>query len=242
MKLYLSNAERKRDKVQVLKWLTAGVEDNVIGVAQYRVSKNDYFDVRIISHSIDELWNGLGDGSSPYDGFTNRSLLNIVTDAVDEGVLWVNAAGHGGLVTWFGNSPTFDRLIVGSLQYIGGLTCNRFIVSSGVDYLFQLRWKGSWPGESTNLDLLLYEGSGSAKVPATRGVMDGMIPQGGADGLAYYPHETLVIQADNALTPGEYCVDVELKSGTRPAWVQLQMFAGAGYLEFVRKFRYSIIA
>ena len=230
--VYLSNADKKRDKVQVLKWLTAGVEDNVIGPAQYRVLENDDFDVKVINHSIDELWNGLGDGSSPFDGFTDRSLLNIARDSADAGVLWVNAAGNAGGATLFSTTPLFSRGQDRFLVFGPARTCNRFVAGSSGGHIIQARWKGSWPGESTDIDLSLHAGDGSSGVPLTSAVLGMPITQSGADGtgvggVAHYPHETLRVRT-GALIPGrDYCVKVQLKSGVRPDWLQLQIFDGS---------------
>ena len=205
VKLYVSNPSDDSERAMTMDWLTAGVGD---------------FDVKVISHSTGAEWDGPGDGSSPFDEDEKRSLLNTVKGAVKAGVLWVNAAGNDGAVTWFKYDPTFtsgnDRL----LDFNGsGQICNRFRLSGGRNYSIQLRSSGSWPGADIDLDLLLYPASGSPSNPLgmSDGVNGGTDTQSGSDGSGeedpHYPLEVLEVRS-GMLTSGHYCLAVRLNSGS----------------------------
>ena len=241
VKLYVSNPSDDLERTVTMDWLTAGVDD---------------FDVKVISHSAGAQWDGPGDGSSPFDKDGKRSLLNTVKGAVKAGVLWVNAAGNHGAVTWFKYDPMFTSGASRLLDFSGsgtiggsGTTCNSVYLKTGEYYVFQLRWWDLWPGADTDLDLLLYPASGSVSNPLgmSDGVMGGGYLQSGSDGSGaedpHYAHEVLEVRSGR-LTSGYYCLAVKLNSGsgsrsvTEPPsevlpspvagldWVQLQVFKG----------------
>ena len=205
VKLYVSNPFYDSDRTVTMDWLTAGV---------------DAFDVKVISHSTGSKWDGPGDGSSPFDKDDKRSLLNTVKGAVKAGVLWVNAAGNHGSVTWFKYDPTFTSGASRLLDFSGsGTTCNSVYLKTGEYYVFQLRWWDLWPGADTDLDLLLYPASGSVSNPLgmSDGVMHGQDPQSGSDGSGaedpHYAREVLEVESGR-LTSGYYCLAVKLNSGS----------------------------
>ena len=211
VKLYVSNPSDDSERTVTMDWLTAGV---------------DAFDVKVISHSTGSKWDGPGDGSSPFDEDGKRSLLNTVEDAVKAGVLWVNAAGNHGAVTWFKYDPTFTSGASRLLDFSGsgtiggsGTTCNSVYLKTGEYYVFQLRWWDLWPGADTDLDLLLYPASGSVSNPLgmSDGVMHGQDPQSGSDGSGaedpHYAREVLEVESGR-LTSGYYCLAVKLNSGS----------------------------
>ena len=244
VKLYVTNANDGVRRLHAMNWLTSGVEDNEISGLPYKRGRNDLFDVKVISHSGGSRWDGPGDGSSPFTEGEFRSFLHSVKDAADEDVLWVNAAGNDGAVTWFKYDPKFTSGNPRLLGFSGaGDTCNEVELYISTAYSFQLRWWDSWLGASTNLDVLLYPKSGSVLNPlgGNDGVVGGQDVQSGA--ASHYPRELLKVMR-NMLPSGEYCLAVVLRSssgsetssGTRSvieppsdvrlSWVQFQVLAG----------------
>ena len=232
VKLYISNPSSSMRMTQVLKWLTAGDSDDVPGTADYNVAGNNEFNVRIINHSITELWKGPGDGTSPFDIDRDRSLLNFVRNAVGEGVLWVNAAGNAGLGTWFKrgiDDDDFDD--AGRLKFnSAGLVCNPVTIESDRDYFFQMRWNGPWPRASIDLALFLVNQSDDV-VASSNDLQSGLDMQ--------FPNERLFVGAGTVPTgmmptgmmPDgtmySYCLEVlKVSSVATLEWVQLQMFGG----------------
>ena len=233
VKLYIANPDSPSARVEVLRWLTGGTGDNepeFAEFADYNVNGNDDFDVKVINHSIGETWRGRGDGTSPFDLYTNRSLLNLAKDAVEEGVLWVNAAGNGGELAWFKRVSDSDFTVGGErlLEFSGGNTCNAFAIYAGEPYHFILRWSGRWRGASTDLNLVLRKISGSTESAASPGAIGGNFMQAGMSD--HDPLEGLVIPAD-AVGTGLHCLRVELVGGSAPSWVQLQAITGDVLLE-----------
>ena len=164
--------------------------------------------VRVINASLGSLWDGPGDGTSPF----GESYLNAVDAAVANGVLFTISAGNAALETWYGDFKDAD----GDGWHEFGATsnrCNRVQLFGSA--LIQLRWAGSWPGAATDLDIVAFTADGSRLV-ARSGE-----PQSGGDG--HYPHELLVLE-QGATT--EYCVAVQRRSGAAPDWIQFQVFSG----------------
>ena len=229
VKIYIANPNLPSRRVEVLRWLTGGLSDNEPPVAHYTVASNDDFDVRVIGHSVVEGWAGPGDGTSPFDDYTNRSLLRLVEDAVQKGVLWVNSAGNTGAVTWFKRVSGSD-FIQGNDRVLKfdrfGTHCNDVSIAADESHSFFLRWTGPWPGATTNLDLVLLRRSGSTFTPVS--VMnDGNDVQAGTD--EQYPAEDLEVGV-NEVGAGDYCLGVRWVSGLSPSWVQLQVFSGSSGL------------
>ena len=248
--LYVSNPTTPGSSVPLnrehtVNWLTAGVGDNVIGVLPYSINGNDRFNVQIINRSGSGRWDGPGDGTSPFFAAGGRSVLSLSDGVVADGVLWVNSAGNRGDKTWFSYDPDFETSSMASRRRLldldgSGTICNSFEVLAGRNYSAQLRWWDDWPGAVIDLDLLFYPVSGvvSGALSETDGVMGGRDPQSGADGSDddgeyHYPREYLHFRAGTVaagtvaagtVAAGDYCLAVELKSGVRPEWVQLQMW------------------
>ena len=225
MELYVSNAS-KGDQVVAVRWLKGETLGSLPRSVVDGVTPVDRFDVKVINHSGGSRWDGPGDGTSPFDEHNNRSLLNIVDDVVDDGVLWVNAAGNHGAVTWFKYDPMFTSGASRLLDFSGsgtiggsGTTCNSVYLKTGKNYAFQLRWWDLSPGAVTDLDLLLYPASGSVDNPLgeSDGVDGGTDIQSGSDGSGeedpHYAREFLEVRLGN-LTSGYYCLAVKLNSGS----------------------------
>ena len=246
--LYVTNpslALNSVQYVQALDWLTAKQSDNMVdGVTVYDATSNDNFDVKVVNYSLSVPWDGPGDGTSLRDDLHNRSLLNIVDDAVDRGMMWVSAAGNGAMRTWFSEHPPFNNpnsegivfLDFGSLRYshtgMGG-ECNRVHIVSGQRYRFQMRWDGSWEvaGADVDLELHLARGAGvdSHGVPFPAVMYSSMGDQSGMGAVP--PYEML--EFSHGLLTGDYCLFVTYDSGNRDLnWLQVQVMNDPAVLDF----------
>ena len=231
VKLYISNANDRMRLERAVDWLTAKGGDNAVTGADYDVGANNAFDVKIINRSRLGLWDGLGDGTSGFDVTMNRSPINVVADAVERGALWVNAAGNGALRTWFGVSPVFNgsnRLEFGLLG-ASGSDCNEVTMNGGTEYVFQLRWNGSWPqgnvGTEPLVGMILRGPLFGASPPTVA-----MGTQGQLGILERHPWREMKYKPPGTGT-GRYCVYVSRDlSRDDPSWVQLQMFVPSGTL------------
>ena len=237
--LYISNASSVRQLEQAVDWLTLRDADDSASDVDYDRLGNNHFDVKVINHSQTYVWDGPGDGTSPFVTRNNRSSLNIVNDAVGRGVSWFNAAGNQRKSTWFTHHPVFHDLD-GSLSYFGTTGgqrgCNAFTVDSSNGYAIQTRWSGSWSGADIDLDLELYD---QTVVPVKR-VGLSMDPQSG--GSSHYPREVLRFPA-GTLNAGRHCVAVTKDPGDPndpndsgedvPDWIQIQVHKGSG--DFARR-------
>ncbi len=222
VKLYISNPDVDQ-RVEVLNWLTRGVRD----------------DVKILNISIDQLWDGPGNGNVGIDFKRQSRLLSVVDTAVREGILVVGVSGNSGNGTWF----RYDRADVttGTPKLVrmdsrSTNICVPIVVARDEHNTFQLRWKDSWPkvaaesggtpvaGASTDLNLVLLRPVGSGYVAVNDpDLMNVNLPQSG--GVGHLPLEVLSIPA-NAVPAGNYCIGVEFVSGSSVGWVQLQKFDG----------------
>ena len=99
------------------------------------------------------IWDGPGDGTSPF----SNSPLRSVDAAVAGGITWLNSAGNGTRKTWFGaftdvNSDSYH-------EFANSDQCNAVqLTFDGYWYLFQLRWDDSWDAASKDLQLELFRG------------------------------------------------------------------------------------
>ena len=112
--------------------------------------------VHIINYSQGwQFTEGLGDGVVQYGV---NDLLDMVQDAVDAGILWVNSAGNENGETWRGAlSGTIDSDGVKNIDFTSGDNRN-YITFSGTDRKItaQLRWEAPWRDTNCDLDLMLY--------------------------------------------------------------------------------------
>ena len=174
-------------------------------------------DVDVINHSVGWLWDGPGDGTSPY---TDRPLRTVNT-AVDGGAVWVNAAGNSATQTWFGNFSDTDG--DGFHNFSGEIECNELEVESLFSSIkAQLRWNDSWGGATRDVDLQLYEvlSSGELERVVSLFLIGGEDYQTGGSG--HVPFEFL----EYFLVPsGTYCLAARSITGAVPNWVQLQILS-----------------
>ena len=167
--------------------------------------------VDVISFSVHYLWDGPGNGTSPYQ----NSPLRSVNTAVSGGALFAVAAGNEARATWFGSfsDPDGDDF----LDFVSGDECNSVPLTSGEKYLAQLRWNDTWNGATKDLDMYLYGagGPGSEPVAISEGSQSGGSNDEPFEVIGYTPS-----------TSGTYCLGIKRQDGAIPSWVQLQSFSG----------------
>ena len=166
--------------------------------------------VEVIVRSVGDVFDGPGDGTSPF----SVSPLRTVGRAVTGGVVWVNSAGNGAQETWFSRAPFLDSDDDGLIEFGVGDEVNHMTLGAGEQITVQLRWEGSWGGAAKDLDLNIVNSAGQLVALSED-------YQSGDDG--HVPFESLVY-----LVPvdGEYGVEVEHFGGGVPDWIQLVVWDG----------------
>ena len=115
--------------------------------------------VQVINYSVGDPWDGPGDGTSP----SSDSPLRTVDVAVENGIVWANAAGNEGLSAWFGPFRDADGDSYHDFAYWPSgnpMECIPLAaVPEGTDFSVQLRWQGRWRTDDllADLDLFLHE-------------------------------------------------------------------------------------
>ena len=175
----------------------------VRSAVQWMVSQG----VDVITTSIHWLWDGPGNGTSPY----TDSPLRSVSAAVSGGSVFTVAAGNEGRATWFGSFSDPDN--DGELDFVTGDECNSVSLSEGEVYGAQLRWQGTWRGASKDLDIYLLDSSLNI-------VASSEDDQSGGSGDD--PFESIFYTPS---TSGTYCLRIKHQNGAFPSWVQLQSFS-----------------
>ena len=192
--LYITSPSSKGDVLDAVDWM---------------VSQG----VSVIVHSESYVFDGPGDGTSPF----SDSPLRAVDRAVAGGVVWVNSAGNSALDTWFARAPFRDSDGDGFIEFVVGDEVNDIILEAGDWIRVQLRWEDSWEGASTDLDL---------RIQDTRQVLAVSVdPQSGA--ADHIPREVI---AGDVPRSGEYGIIVQHVSGSAPDWIQL-MVSGVGSIQ-----------
>ena len=194
-------------------------------------------DVDVINHSVGWLWDGPGDGTSPYDGTIPHpfdfeapywnSPLRTLNTAVEGGAIWINSAGNSAKKTWYGTFADTDG--DGFHNFSGNIECNELEVESILSFItVQLRWDDTWGGATRDVDLQLYEvlSSGELERVDSFFLIGGEDYQTGAAG--HVPLEVL----EYLLAPsGTYCLAVKSITGAAPEWIQLQIFSEQDLLD-----------
>ena len=165
--------------------------------------------VQVINYSVGYIFDGPGDGTSPY----SDSPLNTVDWAVEEDILWVSSAGNAADGTWFGgySDSDGDKFLDfgGSIEEVIDLPvyeCLRHVV--------QLRWEDSWTAARTDMDLHLYN-----KV-TNEIVFSSDDPQSGAAG--HEPWEAFAFTLP--FRSNTYGIKVTHYSGEVPDWIQVTVW------------------
>ncbi len=167
--------------------------------------------VQVINMSLGWSWDGPGDGTSPY----TDSPLHTVDSAVQNGVVWVNAAGnHADGDNWYGAYSDADAN--GWLAFTSSLDYNSIWLSAGSLITVRLRWDDNWYSSSSDLDLYLYDyDNGWVLLEKGNDVQDGSAGQD--------PYETITY---NVLSTGWYYLFVKHTAGVAPEWFQLDVWSG----------------
>ena len=196
MSLYIANPSSYDDLLSAASWMAQN-------------------DVQVINHSWNWIWQGPGDGTSPF----SNSALKAVDTAVQGGAIWVNTTGNSAQRTWFGQfNPTRPSSSGARLhRFEGSVTCNNVSnVNRGGRLLAQLRWEDTWFGAARNMDLLLYEISSTGRFTLRDASVD--VQSGGS---RHIPRELLSYTFPNS---GRYCLSIgslRRSSTGDPSWVQL---------------------
>ena len=150
--LYLSNSLSPGDLQDTVDWMISqGVE--------------------VINTSLGFVWDGPGDGSSPFDGSVSYvspfwegidsslhySPLRAVDRAVDAGIVWVTSAGNENHQTWFNSGRSLVLDSDGLVEFAPSENSNCFLLESETSFSVQLRWDDTWGGATRDLDLYLWD-------------------------------------------------------------------------------------
>lgn len=185
--------------------------DDMIATAEWMVQQ----DVDVINHSVGWMWQGPGDGTSP---FSNAVVVGVNT-AVAGGITWVNAAGNDAKGTWFGRFSNPDFVNDGYHNFNGTDECNTVDIpelDEDESFTAQLRWDDRWLGAARDLDLYLFDVSNlSVPVASSEDEQSG--------GRRHVPREVLSYKPPSA---GRYCLAVRHERGFAPVWIQLQARGG----------------
>ncbi len=171
--------------------------------------------VRVINHSRGWPLDGPGDGTSPL----GNSPLNTIDHAVDNDVLWVNAASNDAESTWFIDRPFSDPDGNRLVNFSGTDEGISFDVDPGDYLLVEMRWDDTWrEGASRDLDLLLRNRSNQI-VGESSDRQDGEVRD--------YPLEVL---EGTFRVGGRYSLSIRHWDGAVPGWTQL-LVKGIGPIE-----------
>jgi hypothetical protein len=112
--------------------------------------------VEVINLSVTFIWDGPGDGTSPYPD----SPLKSIDAAVAGGSLFVSAAGNAGRSSWLGpwrdtNANHHHEFAVGADGTLHEL--NEVFLNEGQRLGVDLRWDDSWSAAVRDLDLYLWD-------------------------------------------------------------------------------------
>ena len=159
-------------------------------------------DVDVVVASLSTLFEGPGNGTSPY---TNR-FIAAINRGVSLGMTFAISAGNENDRSWFGRFVDSDNDRV--LDWADSDECNRVYLVAGRRYTFRFRWDGTWRGATTDLDLYLTRG----------GTVQAKSENAQSGGGPHDPQETMGYTAGRT---GNYCLTVEQRSGSIPRWAQL---------------------
>ena len=177
---------------------------DVRDAAEWMVSEG----VSVINQSVSSLFDGPGDGTSPF----SDSPLKTVDEVVEQGGVWVNSAGNRARQTWFRERPDTNtrRLVL----FDGADFANRFSLGPGQGVTIQLRWQDSWSGANRDYDLFLWDRLAREYVARSEN------QQSGAAG--HIPYEYLRYESEEG---SYYDIVVAHNRGSRPSWMQLMAFS-----------------
>ena len=164
-------------------------------------------DVDVVVMSLGADFEGPGDGTTAYTG----GYMGGLQRAVRSGMVVATSAGNRNFRSWFGRLVDTDNDDI--LEWTDGDECNRMELEGGRRYEVAIRWDDTWRGATTNLDLEVRRGGAFATQSRN--------PQSG--GSTHDPQEVIEFTAPR---DGSYCITIEKRSGSIPAWTQLLVNGG----------------
>ena len=196
--LYIANAYSRGDLRDAVEWMARhGVE--------------------VINMSLGWLYDGPGDGTSPY----SDSPLNTLDFAVSQGITWVNSAGNSAERVWYGRFSDSDG--DGVHNFAPDDEGNALILTEGRQPNFAMRWDDDWGQADCDLDLELYR---DARGPDGRYILVGAdyTEQDGTAGSV--PFAGLVFNDEvTAAQAGVYFLVIrKYECANAPEWVQLLVY------------------
>ena len=163
--------------------------------------------VSVINTSIGWLYDGPGDGTSPF----GDSPLKTVDKAVASGAIWVSLAHNHAQTTWFGDYADTDGN--GFVSFAEpDIEVVRLAVKEGERVVVQLRWEDDWNGANTDLDLYLY--NAATRIFTAAKSED---EQSGERGQV--PLERIMFELDG--DSNAFGIVIRHHSGDVPDWIQL---------------------
>ena len=195
--LYIANPQTPGDLQKTVQWM---IQEGV----------------SVINYSRGWFFSGPGDGTSPFAD----DPLRTVDLAIEEGIVWVNAAGNEARKAWFGTYSDPDKDGYINFDDSSNDESNGLWLRKDDILLAQLRWDDTWGGATRDLDLFLVSDSTNAIVTRSED------PQSGNSGDV--PLEWLVF-----LVPedGQYSLTVARRGGSVPDWIQLVVPLGPDSIE-----------
>jgi hypothetical protein len=165
--------------------------------------------VKVISRSMSNLWDGLGDGSSP----DTSSPLGAVNKAVNGDIIWLNSAGNTGEAAWLGGYADADADEF--LEFAPAIELNALQLQSPQSIVIQARWQDSWTNAARDIDLLVFRLVNNSP-PQLVAFSDD--EQSGAPGDR--PFELISV----TLPAGSYGIALNHFAGAAPGWLQVMAF------------------
>lgn len=177
-------------------------------------------DVDVINYSLTDLWQGPGDGTSPF----SNSVFVSVNTAVTGSITWVSATGNHARDTWFG-TPDMKPIVPGSSirwQHWNGTDHNNCMrLTGGEAIIVQLRWDDTWNGARIDLDLVLWDSAFNI-VGSSRDIQAGLLNRD-------IPREVIFY---TPVASGSYCLTVTTRDSSVPSWMQMQVRNSSSYLQY----------
>lgn len=198
VELYIANPQTYGDVGNTVEWM---VQNNV----------------NVINMSLGYIYQGPGDGTSP---FTN-SVLGSIDSAVTGGIVFVNSAGNSARTSWYGgfSDPDGD----GWLNFTSRDEGNSFQLEFNDESKRAsrvrafMRWDDSWGGADCNLDLYLAKRGPDGRSTGVR--VDNKVEDGGADDI---PRAIVRFEANDSGDDGVYNLFIRKEACTdEPDWIQL---------------------
>ncbi len=169
-------------------------------------------DVIVFSHVGG--WSGSGDGTSVY----SFSELNILDNAVSNGITWISAAGNRAQDTWSGEFADEDG--DSYHEFAPGDECNAInLEETEHPYEAQIRWNDPWGAATRDLELdIIVADTVDSETPDVKATS-----QRANIELTSDPNE--LVQFTTAETETSYCLRVKLETPTdEPLSFDLQSY------------------